>query len=318
MNVRAISLTALALALAACDPELAAPSSPSPAPPRTAPDVVGMLERFDFVPETRVALQIPRDKAIEWHAFSVREPLLVSSCEVTRDEWRARLAERRAEMPRVATDAFDAWRPETADWPAAFMTAPEARAYAQSRGMRLLTFEEWVACAVGPNQTRYPWGVASQRSAANTLDLNLRPPRPTAVGTFEYGRSWRGPYDLLGNVSEWVDGLAPNDAASDGRAWAMGGSYLTWSAPIYDKGEFFGVKLDPLARLPDVGLRCAAPARAWLTDHASELASAGDATRRLFAIGRRWGAAAVPLLRELASIDGLRAACTPLFDGARE
>jgi hypothetical protein len=292
------------------------------------------LTRFDFVPDLRVLVEIPwrfarslaytdpntdpSELRLFWHPLVVREPLLVDAFEVTRGEWLASLAHGRSDLPDVARAAFDAWPQETVKWPASFMTRAEARAYAQWRGMRLLSFEEWMVCALGPNVNKYPWDISSQRSAANTLDLNLRPARPTAVGTFEYGRSWRDCYDLLGNVYEWVDGRGPNDTESDGRAWTLGGSYLSWAMPIFDKGEFFGQKLDPESRFADVGLRCAIEARTFLARRGAELLRGEDSRRRLIAVGRHWGAAAVPLLRELAAQGDLRDVAAPLLAGAIE
>jgi formylglycine-generating enzyme required for sulfatase activity len=226
-----------------------------------------------------------------------------------------------------AAAAFGADR---ATWPA-FMSQLEARTLAERRRMRLLRAREWVHVAVGPRAHRFPWGPNFQSSIANTLELGLE--RPAPVGTFENGRSLPfGCYDMLGNAWEWVSDRVPGyeDAPEDlgtpapGRVSALGGSFLTAWRPIYGPGSrvdradpvFFAVTLDPAHKAPDLGLRCAIEARAWLPAAARGWSGGAAARERLLAVGRRWGRAALPLLEELARETGL-AGLEVLAEGAR-
>src|SRR6185295_18284062 len=96
-----------------------------------------------------------------------------------------------------------------------FMTLPEARAFADSRGMRLLTAREWIRIACGTRALPYPWGGTEASSVANTLNLGVG--RPLPVGTFEQGRTPLSTYDMAGNVWEWVEEpILQPDAASSG------------------------------------------------------------------------------------------------------
>jgi formylglycine-generating enzyme required for sulfatase activity len=236
--------------------------------------------------------------------LSINEPLLVGMREVTRGEWRQYLSAQPGAdaLDRTALDTFRGWPQSTLDWPASFMTLAEASAFAAARGMRLLSSAEWMVTAIGPRVLEvplYPWGEAPQEAVANTLDLNLIPPRPTPVGTFEAGRTPQSCYDLIGNVREWTsDELL---GRSEEQVSVLGGSYLTWSKPLYREGEFFQQVVARDGRFEDVGFRCAVSARAWLSARSDELAQGERARERLVAVGRRWGPAARDLLTRLAS-----------------
>jgi hypothetical protein len=234
--------------------------------------------------------------------------LLVDRYEVTRGQWRAWRARTADAVPAVESEISATWRTETDDWPATFMTLFEARDFAAARGMRLLTSQEWIRVACGPGRHPWPWGPGSASAVANCLDLELY--RPVAVGTFEQGRSPDFVYDLVGNVWEWVDAPMPWPALETpvGLEWAMGGSYLSKRDRLYDRASdsdgvqrwsFSHQELDPRTRSCDVGLRCAAEARAYLRLHAADWGAGEEVRRRLIAVGAAWGRQAVPLLEEL-------------------
>jgi hypothetical protein len=60
--------------------------------------------------------------------------------------------------------------------------------------------------------------------------------------------------------------------------------------------EVSRLELDPRTRDETVGLRACADAQQWLSAHAAQLPTDAAAKARLLAIGRAWGAEAVPLL----------------------
>jgi len=96
--------------------------------------------------------------------------------------------------------------------PATCVDLDTARRYARWRFCRLPTFAEWEHAATAGGAYRFPWGDPIRAEWANTSELGLG--QPTAIGTFESGRSPDGPYDLIGNAAEWTETLSPA-AASD-------------------------------------------------------------------------------------------------------
>jgi formylglycine-generating enzyme required for sulfatase activity len=240
---------------------------------------------------------------------------------VTRGEWRAWYLARAQVGDPEARAHVAAWDPATDAWPASMLSRAEAREYASSQGMRLPSGSEWLRIACGTAATPYPWGPNDAASVANTLELGLR--APTAVGTFEQGRAALEIYDLLGNVWEWV-AEPPGRVDPPGKelwAWALGGSFLTLRAPLFDpRADEQGtlhLELDAEGRSNEVGLRLVAEASGWLEAHAAELARAPAAEGRLVAVGKRWGPAALPLLEDLVAAHPDEPALSWLLAGAR-
>jgi hypothetical protein len=275
------------------------------------------LERLSFVPPGECALQ-PRFGARI--VCSNARALLVDRFEVTRASWRT-WYEGAAERDPVFDRSLAQWALETGDWPASFMTLPEARSFATSRGMRLLTASEWMRVACGTRALPYPWGWTEASSVANTLNLGVRHPLP--VGTFEQGRTSFSTYDMAGNVWEWVEEpiAASQGDGSLGLAWAMGGSYLSRLRRLHelDIEDHFSIHeqdLDPSSRSIDVGLRCCADAEEYLWVHAA-LWSSASVRDRLVAVGAAWGRDAIPLLEDLSRRPGAPAGLALLLEGAR-
>lgn len=81
-------------------------------------------------------------------------------------------------------------------------------AYCQRAGGRLCQQEDWFAGCRGPANQDYPYGDTYQAGACNAV---ARGPTTTDRGTSPVGAyttcegGYAGLYDMVGNVSEWVD-----------------------------------------------------------------------------------------------------------------
>lgn len=275
------------------------------------------LEHLAFVPSGQCLLGQGAGARI---VCSNPRPLLVDRFEVTRADWKAWYESLGVRRDPVCEPFLSTWKSDSGHWPASFMTLVEAREYAASRGMRLLTAREWlrIACGTSERPYDYPWGGKRALSVANTLELDLRNPLP--VGTFEQGRNPLSIYDLSGNVWEWVeDPIAIGEKAA-GLTWAMGGSYLSHLRRLYDDSQepmaLDELDLDPLSRFGDVGVRCCADAEEYLRSHAEQW-NGGELRDALLAVGASWGRDAIPLLEELTRRPAAPKSLSLLLAGAR-
>ena len=283
------------------------------------------IEKLAFVPAGSIGVGSGALRA----TFRSNEALLVDRYEVVRKDWRAYLQSLGKAPGPIAEGA----RSQGDDaWPAVGMTLTEAQAYAESRGMRLPRASEWLWIAGGARAMRHPYGVSPMDSAANSLELGLN--KLTPVGTFYNGRTPGDPiFDLQGNAAEWVNSLhwaypnwLPRGSERDGirqslgtGAWAMGGSYLDRTRPLYrfpDLGQVEAVEHNPEYRSSDLGFRCVVGAEAWLEAHRGEFASA-EMKDRLVSVGRGWGSRAVGLLADLLERHPKDPMLVALLEGAR-
>lgn len=255
---------------------------------------------------------------------ATRTALLVERYETSRGDWESWEQRSGADAAPDGVSLSDAWPAAVSNWPASGMTLVEARAFAAASGMRLPTAAEWIRIAAGTRAQPWPWGLARASSVANTAELGLG--RPVPVGAFEQGASPDSIYDLLGNVAEWVEEPLPAGGGADPEvrplAWALGGSYATRLWKIHELDStgrivVVHVDLDPDSRAHDVGLRCVAEARTWLTQYAPDLGTTAREREGLRRIGARWGRDAVPLLEELSLAPGARSSLRWLLEGAR-
>lgn len=293
---------ALLLPLAACaDPADRAPALLS-------------CERLAYVPAGVVAGRLAASPA----------DLLVDRFEVTRELW-ASVRAQEGSLPDLAGRLGVDWSGERAGLPATGMDFDEAARFAQARGMRLPTADEWLFVAAGARAQSYPWGNSLVASASNTWEAGLG--RATAVGTFPSGATPHGVHDLVGNVWEWTEGpvltrFAPHGWAAPGSPhprWAMGGSYKYAVRPLFETGRsptVLAIGLELASRSSDVGLRCVAEAEGYLRSQAASWSDPSD-RERVVAVGRSWGPRAVRLLERLAGEPGAPEALGWLLEGAR-
>lgn len=79
-----------------------------------------------------------------------------------------------------------------------------AQLYAEFRGKRLPTWQEWQVAALGPDHFLYPWGKeAGDIAARSTVGLKREAP-PPAVGSSPLDQGPFGLFDCFGSVREWT------------------------------------------------------------------------------------------------------------------
>ncbi len=178
--------------------------------------------------------------------------------------------------------------PMKAKHPINCVTWEMASTFCRANGRRLPTEAEWEYATRGPDGRVYPWGdetpgpehlnACGTECVAWAKAHDLKAEFPGAlypaddgfattapVGQFEAGRSRFGPYDVVGNVWEWVadwDGpytkaALDNPKGPDSgekrviRGGAWNGSFASWLRPSFRYAQ------DPGAKSPGIGFRCA-------------------------------------------------------------
>jgi formylglycine-generating enzyme required for sulfatase activity len=178
--------------------------------------------------------------------------------------------------------------PEKSDHPVNCVSWEMANTYCKNNDKRLPTEAEWEYATRGPDGRVYPWGdeapTAQHLNACGTECLawakqnKVSTQFPGAlyqaddgfattapVGKFPAGRSRFGPYDVVGNVWEWVAdwegayqaGDQKNPTGPDTgqkriiRGGAWNGSFPEWLHPAFRYAQ------DPKSQSHGVGFRCA-------------------------------------------------------------
>jgi formylglycine-generating enzyme required for sulfatase activity len=276
-----------------------------------SPDAAAALDalfRVALVPPGGVAVP-PGEASLEGR---IERPFVIDRFEVTNGEYAEFLAatghaDSAGGPPRDGLGRL-APPPGREDHPVAWVSRPDAEAFAAWRGMRLPTALEWERAARGRFGYRYPWGNDWFRLRANTLELELFD--TTRVGTFESGRSPDGCYDMEGNVWEWT---------AEPEGLLKGGSFWSRRERKEEPWVVRELRLDPGVRAVTIGFRCAADAEAYLERTLPLAAGAGSVERApLRKIAARWGPDAAPVLRALAERPGFPSSLLEEMAGAAE
>ncbi|MEA1996105.1 MAG: SUMF1/EgtB/PvdO family nonheme iron enzyme, partial [Gemmatimonadota bacterium] len=149
---------------------------------------------------------------------------------------------------------------EDIEHPVVNVSWEDAARFAAWSGKRLPTEHEWVRASMGgegENKLRkYPWGDSYRPGEANTWSEALG--HTARVGSFPGDRSPFGLFDMVGNVSEWVD------------SWFDSSTRLY---RVYRGGSYYVNDLDPSLASRDgdypinknkyTGFRCARDLKVW-------------------------------------------------------
>ena len=122
------------------------------------------------------------------------------------------------------------------DYPIVNISWNDATAYAKWARKRLPSWKEWKFAAGNADRRTYPWGEGLDYDKANYVDTGAtynfmagstdRWIYTAPVGSFEYGKSPYGIYDMAGNVWEWVADQNDNMRIACGGSYHVGGNHI--------------------------------------------------------------------------------------------
>ena len=106
----------------------------------------------------------------------------------------------------------------------------------------------------GTDGRRFPWGGTWDVGKSNTYESGMRDPQ--AVASFEDVSPY-GVYDMLGNVTEWIDACQSVDASTtpDTQVCLWSGYFYSWSLTAVDCSNATGGTDRNFAGC-QVGIRC--------------------------------------------------------------
>jgi formylglycine-generating enzyme required for sulfatase activity len=280
--------------VAAAPPASAPPAPPPPAcPERTATIAAGQFfqgsDAKDALDNEKPAHNVKLDAyCIDLYEVTAAE---YKACS---DSGRCKRASTEVHWPGITKKDEKLYAPlctfgqeGKGDYPINCVTWEMANIYCAAQGKRLPTEAEWEYATRGPDGRVYPWGDEAptalhlnacgsecvtwgqkngvELSALYEADDGFATLAP--VGKYEKGRSRFGPYDVVGNVWEWVadwyadygpDSVANPTGKPSGdkrviRGGGWNGSYATWLRPSFRYAQ------DPTATSHGIGFRCAKP-----------------------------------------------------------
>ncbi len=275
-----------------------APASAAPAVPPTCPERMVQIPAGQFFQGSDAKDALANEKpahnvtlgsyCIDLYEVTTRE---YKACS---DSGKCKRAASEVEWPKMTPAEKKTYSPlcniddpDKTDHPINCVNWQMASTYCKAQDKRLPTEAEWEYATRGPDGRVYPWGdeepTAQHLNACGTEcvtwgkqnkaqlmalykeDDGFATTAP--VGKFEKGRSRFGPYDVVGNVWEWVgdwfgdyspvDRKNPTGPESGERrvirGGAWNGSFASWLRPSFRYAQ------DPAALSHGIGFRCAKP-----------------------------------------------------------
>jgi formylglycine-generating enzyme required for sulfatase activity len=274
-----------------------APAASSAASAKPAcPEDMALIPAGQFFMGSDQANALPNEKPshnVKLDAFCIDlYEVTAAQYKACSDVGKCRRAARHVSWPgisendkRVYAPLCNGQNPSKGDHPVNCVDWRMAKEYCRVRGRRLPTEAEWEYATRGPDGRVYPWGdeepTARHLNACGTEcakwgELHGTVLKPlyeeddgfattAPVGKFKTGRSRFGPYDVAGNVWEWVADwygeyspepqVNPHGPAKGEkrviRGGAWNGSYATWLRPSFRYAQV------PDALSHGIGFRCA-------------------------------------------------------------
>ncbi|MEO1270830.1 MAG: SUMF1/EgtB/PvdO family nonheme iron enzyme [Myxococcota bacterium] len=200
------------------------------------------------------------------------ETFTIDTFEVSNDRWEA--CQKAGACPEIDYASCSNWtvqglmpfgrvsnKLKRGDRPVVCLTRDEAAAYCTWSKGALPTQLQWEKAARGKDAYLFPWGTNWDPSRANWAERDImRVPitgqldeeeLPAPVHSYPKGASPFGVLNMAGNVQEWVQPEADDDATT---ATARGGSWV--SSPL-DLRTTYRLFATTSTRRSDVGFRCA-------------------------------------------------------------
>ncbi len=293
-------LPAQAVADTTSAPAPAASSAPAaPEAPPSCPDGMALIPKGQFFMGSDA--ESARDNEKPAHNVSL-DAFCIDLYEVTAKRYKAcsdvgkcKRAPKMVEWPGISEKDKKVYAPlctvedeQRLEHPANCVSWQMADTFCKAEGGRLPTEAEWEYATRGPDGRVYPWGDeeptekhlnacgsgcmawakkqgVAQQFPGVLYDADDGYPTTAPVGKFPAGKSRFGPYDVVGNVWEWVqdwDGpyqdqpkVNPTGPETGEkrviRGGAWNGSFASWLRPSFRFAQ------EPSARSHGVGFRCA-------------------------------------------------------------
>ncbi len=124
------------------------------------------------------------------HPVEITSPFYLGKHPVTQGQWERVMGE------NPSTFAGSDHPVETVSW-------DQALAFAENADLSLPREAEWEWAALGGDNKDYPWGDGQIAPYFAHYRAEGQPRKTKSVGSIQYGRSWCGALDMIGNVWEW-------------------------------------------------------------------------------------------------------------------
>jgi formylglycine-generating enzyme required for sulfatase activity len=178
------------------------PAPPGPDPRGNSQVYSDQFGKMMLIPGGEISIGSPDGDADERPVYRATiKPFFLDETEVTNDQYKKCVVAGRCPSPTSWENGN--YPPEEALHPVTHVTWNAATAFAQFAGKRLPKEQEWEYAARGGKEDFiYPWGARWIAGAANVDRGSVTKPAP--VSSFKQDQVL-GVYDLVGNVSEWVE-----------------------------------------------------------------------------------------------------------------